>query len=113
MAFVPLRVSNRQGIPMMEAQTIIKSDGVVTFNFNDHPQRRINFFGGFWAKIPTTAGLDGNAKVEFATLGLLGSNLPLYLYNGNQATALDLSTTGGILLCFYDVTTNKLQAIGI
>lgn len=113
MATTPLRFSNRGTFPMIEVQTITKTDELVTFNFNDHPQRRADFFGGFWVKMPTTAGLNGNAKVEFATLGMFGSNLPVYLYNGNQATALDLSTTGGVLLCFYDKTTNRLQVIGV
>lgn len=112
MATVPLRYSNRGTIPMIEVQSIINTPELATFNFNDHPQRRGNFFGGFWVKMPSTAGLTGTAKVEFATLGAFGSNIPVYLYNGNQATALDLSTLGGILLCFYDRTTNRLQVIG-
>lgn len=113
MATVPLRFSNRGTFPMIEVQSVTSSTTLVTFNFNDHPQRRANFFGGFWVKMPSTAGLTGTAKVEFATLDSLGSNVPVYLYNGNQATALDLSTTGGVLLCFYDRTTNRLQVIGV
>lgn len=113
MATVPLRFANTRGIPMLEVQSVTNTTTLATFNFNDHPQRGSNFFGGFWVKMPSTAGLTGTAKVEFATLGVLGSNLPVYLYNGNQATALDLSTLGGILLCFYDRTTNRLQVIGL
>lgn len=115
MAIVPLRFSNRFGFPMIEAISVNQSTtpAVTTFYFNDHPQRRGNFFGGFWVKLPTTAGQTETNTVEFATEGTLGSNLPLYLYNGDIATVADIETSGGILLCFYDRTTNRLQAIGI
>lgn len=115
MATVPLRRSNPNGIPMLEVQSVTTSGTITTFNFNDHPQRRNFFFGGFWVKVPAiaTTSTTSSNTVEFATLGILGSNLPLYLYNGDQATLGDLETTGpGIILCFYDRTTNRLQAMG-
>lgn len=115
MATLPLRFSNRLGFPMIEVQSVTTSGTVTTFNFNDHPQRGAFFFGGFWAKLPaiTTTTTTSSNTVEFATLGVSGSNLPLYLYNGDQATLGDLETSGpGIILCFYDRTTNRLQAMG-
>lgn len=99
---------------MIEAQTLTTSGTTATFSFNDHPQRRGNFFGGFWVKLPTTTTTTTTAayNVEFATLGVLGSNLPLYLFNGTQAK-LGAVAAGGVMLCFYDRTTNRLQAIGV
>ena len=115
MAVVPLRYANRFGFGMIEAQSVSEAGTVTTFQFNDHPQRRGNFFGGFWVKLPIVdATTGGTNTVEFATTGTFGSNVPLYLYSGVQATKADLATTsGGILLCFYDRVSNRLQAIGL
>ncbi len=100
---------------MLEVQSVTTNGTVTTFSFNDHPQRGAFFYGGFWVKVPAIATTTATATntVEFATLGVSGSSLPLYLYNGTQATLGDLVTTGpGIILCFYDRTTNRLQAMG-
>lgn len=115
MATVPLRFANRFGIPMLEVQSVTTSGTVTTLNFNDHPQRGAFFYGGFWVKVPAIASTSSTSgyTIEFATLGVSGSNLPLYLYNGDQATVGDMETDGpGILLCFYDRTTNRLQTVG-
>lgn len=115
MAFVPLRVSNRQGFGMLEVQSITTSGTVTTFNFNDHPQRRMaNFFGGFWVKVPqNTTAITATNTVEFNTLGELGSNIPLYKFDGSQATMADFSTTGGgVRLCFYDKVANRVMIVG-
>lgn len=115
MAVVPLRFANRFGFPMIEAINASETTtpAVATFYFNDHPQRRGNFFGGFWVKLPSTEELTVTSTVEFATQGVSGSNKALYLYNGDIATIGDITTSGGIILCFYDRTTDKLQAIGV
>lgn len=112
--FTPLRVSNRQGIPMLEVQSITEGTApstVTTFNFNDHAQRRINFFGEFSVKIPqNTSTLTQTNTVEFATLGLVGSNIPVVTFEGTPATVEDFSTLGGgIRKCWYDRTNNRLQ----
>lgn len=116
MATVPLRVSNRLGFPMLEVQSVSEATLPATttvLNFNNHPQRNISFFGGFFVKIPqnlSTATQTNN--VEFSTIGESGSNIPLYLYSGTQAKISDILTTGnGILLCFYDKSSNRLQLI--
>lgn len=114
MAVVPLRVSNRLGFGMLEVQSIAEGTGTTTFKFNDHPQRRINFFGGFWVKIPqdTSTGYTADNVIEFATIDTLGSNIPLKNFDGSAVTMGDLSTSGGgIILCFYDRTTNRLQLV--
>lgn len=97
---------------MIEVQSTSTSGTVTTFLFNDHPQRRINFFGEFDVKLPIIT--TSTNTVEFGTIGVLGSSIPLYLYNGAQATVADLvTTTGGIIKCFYDRTNNRLQALGV
>lgn len=118
MATVPLRVSNRLGFPMLEVQSITEAtlpSTVTTFNFNDHPQRNSNFYGGFFVKVPqNTTALTATNTIEFATLGINGSNLPLYKFDGAIVQASELSTTGGgILLCFYDKTSNRLQLVNV
>lgn len=117
MATVPLRYANRGGIPMIETIGVSESAApatVTTFLFNDHPQRRAPFFGGFWVKINVnTATLAQDNNVEFGTQGVTGSGIPLYLYNGTLATVADIATTGGVLLCFYDRVNNRLQLINV
>ena len=114
MAVTQLRFSNRLGFPMLEVQQITDATlpaTTTTFYFNEHPQRNAYFFGGFFVKVPSTAAATDTNTVEFATLGVAGSNLPLYNYNGDQATVSDITTTGGVLLCFYDKTNNRLQLV--
>ena len=113
MATVPLRFSNRLGFPMLEVQSVTEAGTVTTLNFNDHPQRTAYFYGGFWVKIPVlSAGTTGTNTVEFATLGQSGSNIPLYYYGGDKVPKSGLiTTTGGVILCFYDRTSNRLQII--
>lgn len=114
MPFVPLRFSNRLGFAMLEVQRIADATlpaATTTFYFNAHPQRTVNFFGGFFVKVPDTSGATGTNTVEFATEGVPSSNLPLYNYDGSQATVDDITTTGGVLLCFYDRTNNRLQLV--
>lgn len=114
MATVPLRYSNRLGFGMLEVQRIenrtTPADATV-FIFNEHPQRNISFFGGFFVKVPNTTTATADNPVQFETDGDSSSNLPLYNYNGDPATTTDLQTTGGVLLCFYDRVSNKLQLI--
>ena len=116
MAVTPLRFANTRGFPMIEVQSVTTSGTIATFNFNDHPQRRGNFFGGFWVKVPaiTTTTTTAAYTIEFATLGVTGSNVKLYFYGGTQATLGDLETdTGGVMLCFYDAVNGRLQVIGL
>lgn len=114
MAMVPLRYCNRLGIPMLEVQTITESPSPATvtyFNFNNHPQRNQQFYGGFFVKVPDLSSATSTNSIEFATLDVSGSNTPLYLYDGTKAKISDITTTGGIMLCFYDKVNNKLQLV--
>ena len=114
MAMVPLIVSNRGGFGKLEVKSITTSGTTTTFNFNDHPQRRIAFDGGFWVKLPATDALTQTNTVEFATLGILGSIIPVYVFGGRQATVADIkTTTGGVVECYYDASNNRLQLIGL
>lgn len=111
MAVVPLRFANTRGIPMIEVQSVVSDTSTYTLMFNDHPQRRGNFFGGFFVKLPTIA--TGTKTVSFGTLGLLGSEIPLYMFDGKRAIMSDIAGSGGVALCFYDKTTNRLQILGV
>ena len=118
MAVIPLRVSNRMGFGMLEVQSIEQAPTpgtVTTFNFNDHPQRRMaNFFGGFWVKVPqNTTALTATNTIEFATIGDSSSRVPLYKFDGSPATMADFVTTGGgVRLCFYDKVSNRVMIVG-
>lgn len=116
MATVPLRVSNRLGFGMLEVQSVTDATlpaNTSLFNFNNHPQRNISFFGGFFVKVPQNLNNETQDNlVEFATLDVPNSNIPLYLYDGTQAKISDINTTGGgIMLCFYDKVSNRLQLV--
>ena len=104
-----LTYANRT-FPTIEVQSVSSAGTVTTFGFNAHANRG-NFFGGFYVKVPQNVATSTNT-VEFSTIGVAGSNIPLYLYNGTQATVAQLVTSGGgILLCFYDRSANRLQLL--
>lgn len=114
MAIVPLRVSNRLGFGMLEVQSITESGTTTTFKFNNHPQRGINFFGGFWVKIPQnlTTGYTTTNTINFGTVDVDGDTVPLLMFDGTAVTVGDLPTPGnGIILCFYDKASNRLQLV--
>lgn len=116
MATVPLRVSNRLGFGMLQVQAIDETSttGTTLFKFNNHPQRNIYFFGGFFVKIPqdlTTLTSQSN-EVTFSTIDSNEVPTKLYLYDGTVAKISDISTSGGgIMLCFYDRADGKLQLV--
>ena len=114
MAVIPLRFSNRLGFPMLKVVSVTDATTPATttfFNFNDHPQRRANFYGAFFVKVPDLTNETETNFVQFKTLDVDGSNKPLYLYDGTLAKIEDIMTTGGILLCFYDNTNDQLQLV--
>lgn len=110
-----LKFSNQGGFPLIEAVSIAESGTTTTINFNNHPYRQSNrFYGGFFVKIPqnTVTGLTQTNNVEFATIGVGGSNIPLYSVTGTQVQVSELASSGpAIFLVFYDRDSNRIQLI--
>ena len=116
MATVPLRVSNRLGFGMLQVQNVDETSitGTTLFKFNNHPQRNINFFGGFFVKVPQNLSelTSQSNEVAFVTIDSNETPTKLYLYDGTVAKISDIGTTGGgIMLCFYDRMDGKLQLV--
>lgn len=105
-----LRFSNRTGFPCIES-TGVTSDGTnTTVSFNPHWGSN-NFFGGFWVKIAQNVA-TGTEPLQFTTVGVPGSTVPVYLPTGVQATVANIATTGGgVFLLFYDRDNNKVTLI--
>ncbi len=101
--------ANTQGFPLLEGTAAVDGTNLV-ISFSPHAYLGANWTGGFWVKVLGTVA-TGSQPVFFATTGTAGSQVPLYLYNGSQATAADLATTGnGIIMCFWDAAASRLQA---
>lgn len=109
-----LKFVNQGGFPTLQSTGNSTNGTITTFSFNDHPYRQTNrFLGGFWIKIPdNTTTLTQTNTVQFDTVGIGGSAVPVYKRNGNQALVSDLASTGpSIHLCFYDRDNNRVQII--
>lgn len=109
-----LKFSNQGGFPLIEAVSVVENGTTTTINFNNHPYRQSNrFYGGFFIKIAQdTTTLTQTNNVEFATVGIGGSNLPLYSVTGTQVQISELASTGpAIFLIFYDKDSNRIQLI--
>lgn len=109
-----LRFSNQGGFPLLEAVNVSTDATNTMVSFNNHPWRQTNrFFGGFFVKIPQEVA-TGTTLLQFTTIGVSGSTVPVYLSNGTQATAADIVSTGpAIYLAFYDRDTNRVQLLGV
>ena len=108
MAF--LRFSNRTGFPCIEAVSVTSDGTNTTVSFNPHWGSN-NFFGGFGVKIPQ-AVTTSTEPLQFTTIGVSGSTIPVYLANGAQATVANIASTGpAIYLLFYDRDNNRVQII--
>lgn len=107
-----LRFSNRTGFPNLEATSITSDGTVTTVNFNSHNEIQTNnFFGGFWVKIPQTVATS-TQPLQFSTIGVPNSTVPVYLPDGTQATVASIASTGpAIYLFFYDRDNNRVQRI--
>lgn len=109
-----LKFVNQGGFPTIQAVSVNESGTNTTFSFNEHPFRQTNrFVGGFWVKIPMdTSNLTTTNTVQFDTVGIGGSAVPVYKNDGDQATAADFISTGpAIHLFFYDRDNNRVQLI--
>lgn len=113
MALVPLKRCNQFGFGMLESIGVTTNGTVTTIKFNDHPQRRINFFGGFFVKITQdTSAIASTNTVVFQTGDDTSTAIPVKLFDGDDATMAYFSTIGGgVALMFYDVVNNRLQLI--
>ena len=108
-----LKFVNQGGFPTIQSVSTTTSGTVTTFSFNEYPYRQTHrFSGGFWVKIPTAVAETDTNTVQFDTLGISGSAVPVYLPNGAQATVANFtSTSQQIRLCFYDRDSNRVQLI--
>ena len=108
-----LKFVNQGGFPTIQSVSTTTSGTVTTFSFNEHPYRQTrSFSGGFWVKIPTAVAETDTNTVEFDTLGINGSSVPVYLPSGAQATVANFTSTfQQIRLCFYDRDSNRVQLI--
>lgn len=113
MALLPLKRCNQFGFGMLESIGISTTGTVTTIKFNDHPQRRINFFGGFYVNIAQdTTGVTATNTVVFQTGDDTSTAMPVKLFSGADATMAYFSTTGnGVAHMFYDIAHNRLQLI--
>lgn len=102
--------SNTQGFPLLNAVPSI-ADGNLVLTFQPHLSLGAEWSGAFFVNIAGTI-VSGSQPVVFATSGVQG-NTPLYNYDGAQTTAANIVTTGGgIIICFYNHQTNRLQIVG-
>lgn len=106
-----LKFSNRIGLPNIEAVSVTSDGTTTTIAFNPYSYIGNSFFGGFWVKIPQ-AVTTSTEPVQFSTVGVSGSTVPVYLAAGTQATVAAFASTGpAIYLAFYDRDNNRVQLI--
>lgn len=108
----PNRV-NTQGFPTLAGDPTLETIGAVetlVINFQPHKALNANWSGAFFVNL-TKPIVSGGQPVVFHTIGTTGYT-PLTLFDGAQATALSLATTtGGVVMCFYNKDTSKLQLL--
>ena len=106
----PNRV-NTKGFPTLLGTPSLETIGAVetlVLTFKPHRELNSNWSGGFFVEIPS-AIVTGAQPVVFRTEGVTGY-VPLMLFNGVQATSASLTTTtGGVVMCFYNRDSNRLQ----
>ena len=106
-----LRFVNQGGFPAIQSVAETTSGTNTTFSFNSHPYRQTSkFYGGFFVKIPKVDATEAGNAVYFDTVGVGGSEVPVYLYSGGQATIANFSSSGPqVRLCFYDRDNDRVQ----
>lgn len=106
----PNRV-NTQGFPSLSGTpSVDTASGNIVITFNPHLSLGDRWSGAFLVNI--TAPITTAQPVVFATLGDT-NRVPLYRYGGAQAIGTDIATTtGGVLMCFYNSDTKRLQLLG-
>lgn len=110
----PNRV-NTKGIPALAGTPAIETIGAVAtlvVTFKKHLALNENWSGLFLVDL-TLPIVTGAQPVVFKTEGVPGYT-PLMLFSGVQVTAADIvTTTGGVIECFYNRDTNALQLMGV
>lgn len=110
----PNRV-NTKGIPTLAGTPTIENIGAVAtlvVTFKNHLALNANWSGLFLVNINAPIA-TGAQPVVFKTEGVPGYT-PLMLFSGVQVTAADLvTTTGGVMECFYNRDTSVLQLMGV
>lgn len=106
----PNRV-NTKGFPTLLGVPTLETIGAVetlVITFQPHKELNANWSGAFFVEIASPI-VTGAQPVVFRTQGVTGY-VPLMLFNGVQATSASLTTTtGGVVMCFYNRDENKLQ----
>ena len=103
--------ANTQGWPLLNGVPSVDAvSGNLVITFQPHLSLGADWSGGFLVNIDGTIDTGGQ-NVVFATAGVQGS-VPLYSFGGDQLTAADLVTTGGVIMCFYNSQTRRLQVLG-
>ena len=107
-----LKFCNQGGFPCLEVVATSESGTVTTYSFNNHPFRQTNrFYGGFFVKFPSAIDTSTNT-VQFNTVGVSGSSLPVYTAAGDELAVTDLVSSGPqIRLFFYDRDSNRIQIL--
>lgn len=108
---VQLKFSNRLGIPNLEAGSVTSDGTNTTVNFPAYSIINGSFYGGFWVKIPQEV-TTSTEPLQFSTLGITNSTIPVYLANSAQATVANIASSGpAIYLVFYDRDNKRVQFI--
>ncbi len=95
------------GVPTLETIGAVET---LVVTFQPHRELNANWSGEFFVEV-NGAVTTGTQPVVFKTAGVAGY-IPLYLYSGVQATAAALTTTtGGVIECFFNRDTNRLQLL--
>lgn len=113
MATQVLKFANQGGFPCIEVMNTSTTGTVTTFSFNEHPYRQSNrFYGGFWVKFPKAVTETSSNTVNFNTIGVGGSAVPVYTRDGEICTIAEfVSTDQTVHLFFYDRDSNRVQLI--
>lgn len=106
-------MANTRGVPLLQGNAIVDTtSGNLVVTLTPHLGFGNNWTGEFLLKILNQV-ISGIQPVVVTTEGS-GTYKPLYLYNGIQATAAELETTGeGVLKCVYDASNGRLQVLSI
>lgn len=113
MAVNLLRFVNRGGIPCLETVGVELTTSAETFSFNSHHNIGMNFQGLFAVKVSGTPTAPGTAvPINFTTIGVNGSTVPVYTASGAALTTANWPGNG-VYLFWYDRTTNITRLMSV
>ena len=104
----PWTTANKQGIPRIETKSVNVSTSSVSFSVDPYHTYVQNWNGLVAFKISQAI-----ASGTTGTLPVLINNQPVVTYGGVALTAADIKvgTYTGILVCWWDSSTNTLQLL--